>query len=293
MVDSSVKDYLQKEVYFPGQGHKDIATTCLDYLSFEAFKGGACNTEQLFHERLKDYPFLSYAAQHWGYHVRSMSDDSSIQQRVFDFLQDTSKVASAYQALQSSDSRSSGCIQWPKQLTSGIHLAAFFGLQDTIERYCDRGDDLEVTDEGQSPLLWAVDQEYPEIVRVLVKYISSREPKTLSHSPKSLLWAVRKGNKEIVSLLIPFQDQIESQTNEGQTPLAVAAVNEDEEIVKLLLEAGAKIESKDHEGLTPLSWAAAGGQERNVQLLLAKPGIIADSKADDGLTPLSMAAWGG
>lgn len=95
-----------------------------------------------------------------------------------------------------------------------------------MERYCDRGDDIEVTDEkGQSPLLWAIDQDHPEVVRVLVKYISSREPKRPSPASESLLWAVRKGNKEIVSLLLPFQNQIESQTDEGRTLLSIVAEN--------------------------------------------------------------------
>lgn len=163
-----------------------------------------------------------------------------------------------------------------------------------MERYCDRGDDIEVTDEkGQSPLLRAIDQDHPEVVRVLVKYISSREPKRPSPASESLLWAVRKGNKEIVSLLLPFQDQIESQTDEGRTPLSIAAENGDEVIVKLLMDAGARINAKDHEGQTPLSWAAASGQERSLQLLLEKSAIIADSKSNEGHTPLSLAAANG
>ncbi|KAL8786478.1 MAG: hypothetical protein Q9195_008183 [Heterodermia aff. obscurata] len=293
-IHSSVKDYLQEEVYFPGPGHKDIAVTCLDYLFFDAFRGGACNTEELYNERLKRYPFFAYAAQHWGHHVRSMSEDSVIQKRVFDFLQDSFKVASAYQALAPSNTRSSVLIQWPQQLKSGIHLAAYFGLQNIIERYCDRGDDLEVTDgKGQSPLIWAIEREYPEVVRVLVKYISMRELKNPSPSSNSLLWAVEKGNSEIVSLLIPFQDQIESQTSWGQTPLAIAAAKGDVVIVKLLMEAGARINSKDYAGHTPLSSAAASGQERSLQLLLEQPAIIADSKGNQGQTPLSMAAANG
>ena len=223
-----------------------------------------------------------------------MSEDHLIQQRVFDYLQDTSKVASAYEALASSNTRSSGYIEWPQQLTSGIHLAAFFGLQNIIERYCDRGDDLEVTDDkGQPPLLWAIDQEYPEVVRVLVKYISSREQQTLSHSSESLLWAVEKGNKEIVSLLIPFQDQIESRTDEGRTPLSVAAQTGDEGIVKLLMEAGAEIDSKDLGGKTPLSWAAASGQKRILHLLLEESATDPDLKDNDGRTPLCLAAANG
>ena len=114
--------------------------------------------------------------------------NSLIQQRVFDYLQDTFKFTSAYQVLASFNTRSFDHIQWPQQLTSGIHLAAFFNLQNIMEHYCDKGDDLQVADhKGQSLLSWAIDQEYPEVVRVLVRNISSREPKTRSHSSALLL----------------------------------------------------------------------------------------------------------
>ncbi|PSN59251.1 hypothetical protein BS50DRAFT_473532, partial [Corynespora cassiicola Philippines] len=51
-------------------GSLHIAKTCLTYLCFDTFKGGSCSTDEEFEERLRQNPFLDYAAKHWGEHAR-------------------------------------------------------------------------------------------------------------------------------------------------------------------------------------------------------------------------------
>jgi len=56
--------------------------------------------------------------------------------------------------------------------------------------------------------------------------------------------------------------------------------------VKLLLEKGAELESKSNNGQTPLSWATERGHEAVVKLLLEK-GVELEFKSNNGPTPLS------
>jgi hypothetical protein len=50
---------------------KEIVTTCLTYLSFNQFSEGHCFTDHEMETRLREYPFLQYAAQYWGDHANA------------------------------------------------------------------------------------------------------------------------------------------------------------------------------------------------------------------------------
>ena len=79
------------------------------------------------------------------------------------------------------------------------------------------------------------------------------------------------GHEAVVKLLLEKGAEVDSESDNGQTPLSWAAGDGHEAVVKLLLEKGAKLETKDEEyGRTPLSWAARNGHEAVVKLLLEK-----------------------
>ncbi|KAF2462799.1 uncharacterized protein BDR25DRAFT_247717, partial [Lindgomyces ingoldianus] len=54
---------------------KDIATTCLTYLSFDVFKSGSCSSDKEFEYRLQQNRFLHYAATYWGEHVETVEGE--------------------------------------------------------------------------------------------------------------------------------------------------------------------------------------------------------------------------
>jgi ankyrin repeat protein len=56
--------------------------------------------------------------------------------------------------------------------------------------------------------------------------------------------------------------------------------------VKLLLEKGTELETKSNNSQTPLSWAAKNGHEVVVKLLLEK-GTKLETKSNNSQTPLS------
>jgi hypothetical protein len=51
-----------------------IASTCLRYLSFQTFMSGPCQTQEDFEVRLREYPFLHYAANNWDYQTYVVQD---------------------------------------------------------------------------------------------------------------------------------------------------------------------------------------------------------------------------
>ena len=49
-----------------------LAAVSLAYLSMSIFEEGPCHQLSALRERLDEYPFLEYAARHWGYNTREL-----------------------------------------------------------------------------------------------------------------------------------------------------------------------------------------------------------------------------
>jgi hypothetical protein len=77
--------------WFP-DGLRDIATTCVTYLSFDTFETGLCPTDEEFEVRLQLNPLYDYAARNWGHYVCATS---AVEQLVVDFLKSKVKVSSS------------------------------------------------------------------------------------------------------------------------------------------------------------------------------------------------------
>jgi hypothetical protein len=78
LVHFSVQEYFRenrKEI-FP-MGERIITESCLTYLSFNVFGEGCCANDKEFEARLQLYPFLDYAARHWGLHEREDPSDEN------------------------------------------------------------------------------------------------------------------------------------------------------------------------------------------------------------------------
>ena len=65
LVHYSTQEYLERaqQLWFP---ERQLAQTCLTYLSLDAFKTGFSPNDDELNDRLKSYPFLDYAAKLLG-----------------------------------------------------------------------------------------------------------------------------------------------------------------------------------------------------------------------------------
>ncbi len=80
---------------------------------------------------------------------------------------------------------------------------------------------------------------------------------------------------------------LNAQNKFGETPLMLAAINNQMELAKVLIERGANINKP---GWTPLHYAATRGHREMMRLLLDNDAYI-DSESANGTTPLMMAAY--
>ncbi|KAI1027161.1 hypothetical protein LB504_008016 [Fusarium proliferatum] len=267
LVHYTAKDFFEKArvQVFPGD-ERGITSICLKYLSFKGL-GGACISDDEYESRLRTNPFYSYAARNWGYHARN-SDMLQILDNILQLLGDSNNVEAMSQALFTGkqgtffETRYPGYSQlFPRQM-HGLHLAAYFGLEELVQ-YLVVSQDPNLHDGGGMPVLsWAASRGHLTVVRFLVEH-----------------------NMDIA---------IDKNDYYGYTPLLLAARNGHKMTVEYLLGKGASVQAADRHGRTPLSWAAGGGHSQVVDALLAwRLGVDIDAVDEMGRSSLLLGAQRG
>lgn len=274
-----------------------IATTSLRYLSLSTFANGPCPSDNLLEGRMRGYPFLEYAARHWGDHTRSGADEK-VNNLALTFLQNNPKVAASVQVMHLPAYRRHGYSQhFPRNLT-GLHLAAFFGLGDTISNILSTGTpDIDAQDSnGRTALSLVAEKGYAEAATPLFGH-NADASKRDNRGWTPLHWACKEGRDAMVRCLLlhapPGQSATGAKDKQGATPLYWAAEKGHSATVRLLIEHGAEINLREGRGTTPLQGAASSGHVDVVRLLLEN-GAHIDAQDDYfGRTALHRAAGGG
>ena len=96
------------------------------------------------------------------------------------------------------------------------------------------------------------------------------------------------GHSPAIKALLAGGANVTARTDNGITPLHVAAIQNHPAAIEALLAGGADIDAKD-DGATPLHMAAFKGHPVAAQVLLAA-GANVNAKAEGGATPLHDAA---
>lgn len=281
--------------WFP-KSQREIATTCVTYLSFNAFEKGFCLSDEEYATRLRLYPLYIYAARKLGHHIRKAL--MQVEDLVLDFYKSKYKVFAASQAIMAykygpKDSKYS---QDVLREFNGVNLAAYHGLEETIFALLSNGHSSDTQDEhSQLPLPQAVLNRNEAGVKPLLAKDGIDPDIKDTDGQTPLAWAAANGQEAVVKILLA-QNGVDPDFKDkyGQTPLSRAAASGHEAVVKLFLaKIGVDPDAKNIDPVTPLSWAAMWGHEAVVTLLLAKDSVNPDCKDNYNQTPLSFAARDG
>ena len=149
-----------------------------------------------------------------------------------------------------------------------LHDAAFAGRQDLLEQFLAKGKDINKKQGvGWTPLLAAVAQGYPKMVKFMLEHGANPDIANLKKITP-LMFASRYGNLGIAKLLIDFGAKLDLQDIFGETALAVAVREGQESLVRLFISKGAKIDTQTTlEKLTPLESAYRHGYGKIARLI--------------------------
>ncbi|KAI0421681.1 ankyrin repeat-containing domain protein [Xylaria grammica] len=296
LVHHTTQEYFEQtqKQWFPN-ADTYIATVCVTYLSFNIFDIGFCKTNLEFEESMGLNKLYDYAAHNWGHHAGRAP--AGLSELIVQFLQDEPKVSRCSQAMMvAKDWHHSNYSQDVPRHFTGMHLAAWFGLQDMIVALITVKNDPDLGDShGRTPLSYAAARGHEAVVTLLLANDAVNPDSKDSVRGWTPLWHAVVGVQLAVvqRLLEDRRVDPNSISIYGRTPLLLAAKKGHDAVVKLLIENDrVNLNAPDSEsGWTSLSWAAANGHDSAVNLLLEKAEVDPDPKdIEYGRTPLSWAA---
>ena len=293
----TLQEYLsdRRTKYFP-EAEKNMAAACLTYLELDAFSKPSLGKADL-DTRKKRYPFISYASQYWGDHIRDAGFDEKLQARTFELVCDRSRVATCAEAAWMTGE--GGPEGWDvRKGLDGLHVCAWYGLSGALSRFGSTSLIVDVTEPTflQTPLMYACRKGHVEVVRQLLDLGASVQA-TSTRGRTPWFEAVEEGRDEVVALLLA-RSELGIDINSVQhvescrTALMQASNLGYESIVRKLLEhTDIEVNRQDSLGYTALSLATVKHFHSVVELLLMHPHVEVDIKEfKNGRSALVLAA---
>ncbi|CAG8379268.1 unnamed protein product, partial [Penicillium salamii] len=311
--------------------HTEITKTCVTCLSFDIFEAGPCQSHDSIHLRVQTTLLYDYAANNWGYHARaSPSEHDALildflqnTSKVSASSQAMTYNGMCYNANQEhrSAANSVWCdpTDWIERLrarerlfksssghgtkafknsnclgimSTGLHLAAYFGLAMSMSRMLDLKADINSQDgDGRTALLVAIERGHDKVVKMLLDRNADVDfQHTDGRTP--LFVAIEHGREIVVKLLLDRNAAVDFEDQFGHTPLLTAVEKGHTSTMSLLLDGNAGVDFQNKYGHFPLLIAVGSGHISTVQLLLERNAFI-DFQDKMGQTPLLVAAENG
>ncbi|KAH7366579.1 ankyrin repeat domain-containing protein [Pyrenochaeta sp. MPI-SDFR-AT-0127] len=252
-------------------GQLHVATTCLTYLCFDAFRSGYCATSKEFDERLQQNHFLDYAARHWGQHAKA------VETRVSDLACRLLRSRLFSSALQVSESLrqtkySTKTCEFDHRITA-VHYTAQFGLAGITELILSAVEELAVEavnaedSAGRTPLWIAARYGHGDMVKMFLH--KGADVNKRGKYSDALEAASSKGHEQVVKLLLDNGAHL-GVHGRYSNALQAASTEGHEQVVRLLLIQGANSNAQGGQYGSALQAASFRGHEEVVKLLLNK-----------------------
>ena len=235
-------------------GHTDLLTCCLTYLSYPNEENGKNNLG-----RQSEFDaFMKYATFIWPLHAKHLEHDQRSTALVASFLQTPE-----------SDNYKFWSEMWEERFDPNLRVSL---------------------PASQTGLYYAALFSLPNVVQLLVqRHPTARE----TSGGVALVAAARDGNEHVVRLLLEPDVDLTARTTLGWTALHRAAYNGHHNVIKMLLDRRFEVNLKDFEGWTALHISVSEGYTDVVQLLLENGADVNARLAENGWSPLHLAAQHG
>jgi E3 ubiquitin-protein ligase mind-bomb len=181
------------------------------------------------------------------------------------------------------------------QNRTALQVAAHQGHQQIVALLLAAGAKSEITDDdGDTAYHYAAYGNQPAVMELLLKKSTAAMNTVNSNSRTSLHVAVCKEHVECVRVLLAYKCNVNTQDNEGDTPLHDAVNKDNNAIVNMLVQCGrVDFKLKNHKGFNVLHQAARRGNQHAVDQIIQKAPQLVNVQKDDGFTALHIAAVNG
>jgi len=315
LVHRSLEDYLHiagnDKKWFP-TADVEIANACMIYLNL-VLPRKFCDDEY-FIAKKRDFPFLQYASQFWGDHVRDASQNpehaADIQKAALQLIEDPQRMSACMQAAWLTNP--GGHDTWDVwRNIDRLHICAWYGLSSIISAMQPDNSMVDRVEPkyGQTPLMYACRKGHSSVVRQLLQLGASQQKVSargrtalfetiLGHhsSNTSSLSGKLSKHCEVVELLVcEMPRDLNINMTHGQefdrTALMLAARLGHLEMIEILLKReDINIDLQDLNGMTAVYLAARENHYHIVQLLLDAQASIDIVDFHAGRSPLRCAA---
>lgn len=280
-VHLTLVDYFSNEhvrnKWFPN-AHKDFAEACLSYLNYGTFSKPVPEGDN-YDAKVEKYPFVAYASQYWGDHVRYAGSDSRLYDAAARLINDSHRIEACIQGAWATGRPPHG---WDfRKGVRGLHVCAWYGLSWIIRgmKHEDINIDIREHTYGQTPLMYACRAGHVGVVRELLS--RGANVNTISGKGRTALYEAVEWDKEDVVELLLLQDNLDvnalNAKESNRTALTLAADLRHVNILdRLLRHPIIDANHQDRDGHTALSLASAKGYEQIVSSLLEKAQVDID-----------------
>ncbi|KAJ6260361.1 hypothetical protein Dda_4587 [Drechslerella dactyloides] len=271
----------------------DLARSCLYYLCFDAFADGPCETYEDVDRRIDEHPLLKYAASYWGHHACEAGElDQDLTTLILNFL-NTEKLLEFSKQVDEFDGYFDPLYEGrgrPMYATgfTGLHAAAYFGLEAVIPALISQGADLTAQDGFcRTAFDAAALNGQDRVLTILLKSGVDLSQDEVTGA-RALMWATAKGQTTTMQLLVNAGVDITRSTRFNWTALHASSQMSRRTTVEWLLKNGAQVNLKDESMMTALHYAARCGNDDIASLLIEYGGDV-HAKDEDNDTPLHHA----
>ncbi|TGO58630.1 hypothetical protein BOTNAR_0178g00170 [Botryotinia narcissicola] len=228
-----------------------------------------------------------YAARFWALHAgKALVLEKILEQALLNFLENQAKVDASWQLMNSrnvpvsyvdqvSSPGYAGSYygQYERSGVTGMHITALFGLETVIQLLLDSGKlevdprdslseksgfitDLNVVNQGQTPLSYAAEQGHERVVNLLLDTGKVDVNVVDEDQQTPISYAIKRGFESIVKLLLDTNSvDVNVADKYHQTPISYALERGYESIALLLLNTGkVDINYMDRSGMQIFWW---------------------------------------
>ena len=304
LVHPTTQEYFseRKADLFPG-AHEEIARVCIAYLRMKPLVDeGALRSKEAFHQRWRSSPLLGYTAVNWGLHVRTADTEQATKLSLLLLNEDNARLAASQALILNVIGSIDWDTEWPDQsddlpmadsvvFLGPLHLAAYFGLNDSAKALIQQGIDVNALDGiNGNPLHWALIEGHNDMLGSLLDHgananlerdqVSFRRWHMIGLFTLPLSIAAFLGNVKAIEILISYGAEVNKpQSNySDETSLSVALYACQHDAARILLDRGADVnleprgisEAATHGSFETLKMVIEGGtNQEGIQQALA------------------------